>query len=83
MLKAVPYYTKVQELLDLTAEWTVLPWDENAAMTFMQLSQHRSGVGTMDLKIASITLANDATLLSRNLRDFQRVPNLKVEDWLP
>jgi tRNA(fMet)-specific endonuclease VapC len=36
----------------------------------------------MDLKIASIVLAHDATLLSRNLRDFQQVPNLRVEDWL-
>ena len=36
----------------------------------------------MDLKIASIALAANATLLSRNLRDFQRIPNLSVENWL-
>jgi tRNA(fMet)-specific endonuclease VapC len=36
----------------------------------------------MDLKIASIVLAHNAMLLSRNLRDFQQVPNLRVEDWL-
>jgi len=36
----------------------------------------------MDLKIASIVLAHDATLLSRNLRYFQQVLNLRVEDWL-
>jgi tRNA(fMet)-specific endonuclease VapC len=35
----------------------------------------------MDLKIASIVLANQATLLSANLRDFQQVPGLQVEDW--
>jgi tRNA(fMet)-specific endonuclease VapC len=35
----------------------------------------------MDLKIAAIALAHKATLLSRNLRDFSRVPDLKVEDW--
>jgi tRNA(fMet)-specific endonuclease VapC len=35
----------------------------------------------MDLKIAAIALANDATLLSRNLSDFARVPGLRVEDW--
>lgn len=80
--KAVPYYTKVQEILDLTAEWTVLPWDENAATTFKRLSRHQTGIGTMDLKIAAIALANSATLLSRNLRDFARVPGLTVEDWL-
>lgn len=41
----------------------------------------RPRIGTMDLKIAAIALANDATLLSRNLRDFGKVPGLRVEDW--
>jgi tRNA(fMet)-specific endonuclease VapC len=36
----------------------------------------------MDLRIAAIAMANDATLLSRNLRDFERVAGLKVENWL-
>ena len=36
----------------------------------------------MDLKIAAVTIANNAILLSRNLRDFQQIPELKVEDWL-
>ena len=36
----------------------------------------------MDLKIASIALANDATLLTRNTNDFRRVYGLRVEDWL-
>ncbi len=35
----------------------------------------------MDLKIAAITLANNATLLTRNLADFNKVPGLKAEDW--
>ena len=36
----------------------------------------------MDLRIASIALTHDATLLSRNLRDFTKIPGLRVEDWL-
>jgi len=35
----------------------------------------------MDLKIAAIVLAQNATLLTRNLSDFRKVPRLKVEDW--
>jgi tRNA(fMet)-specific endonuclease VapC len=35
----------------------------------------------MDLKIAATAIANNATLLSRNLKDFNKVPGLKVEDW--
>jgi tRNA(fMet)-specific endonuclease VapC len=38
-------------------------------------------IGTMDLKIAAIALAHGATLLSRNLVDFKKVPGLTVEDW--
>jgi tRNA(fMet)-specific endonuclease VapC len=35
----------------------------------------------MDLKIAAIVRARGATLLSRNLVDFRKVPGLKVADW--
>ncbi|MGD0518047.1 MAG: hypothetical protein ABSA26_10990 [Thermoguttaceae bacterium] len=38
-------------------------------------------IGTMDLRIASIALAQGFTILTRNLVDFEKVPNLKVEDW--
>jgi tRNA(fMet)-specific endonuclease VapC len=36
----------------------------------------------MDLKIAAIALVNQALLLSANLRDFEKVPQLRVENWL-
>jgi predicted nucleic acid-binding protein len=35
----------------------------------------------MDLKIAAIVLSQAATLLSKNLADFGKVPDLRVEDW--
>jgi tRNA(fMet)-specific endonuclease VapC len=35
----------------------------------------------MDLKIATIVLTRDATLLSRNLSDFGKVPGLRIADW--
>ena len=36
----------------------------------------------MDLKIASICLVRDGLLLTRNLSDFEKVPGLRVENWL-
>jgi tRNA(fMet)-specific endonuclease VapC len=37
--------------------------------------------GRDDLLIAAITLANHATLVTRNLKDFQPIPGLKLENW--
>ncbi len=49
---------------------------------FESLKQAGIRVGTMDLKIASIVLANDATLLTRNTNVFNRIPGLRIEGWL-
>lgn len=59
----------------------IIPFDESAAAEYEQLSGLRLRVGTRDQLIASIAIANKAILLSRNLRDFQRIPGLQVEDW--
>jgi predicted nucleic acid-binding protein len=36
----------------------------------------------VDLKIACIVLAHDATLLTRNTTDFAQVPELRADNWL-
>lgn len=59
----------------------VLDFDKDAAARYQSMRRARIRIGTMDLKIAAIALALDATLLSRNVADFRQVPNLKVEDW--
>ena len=41
----------------------------------------RVRIGTMDLTIAASALGHNALVLSGNLRDFQQVPGLDVEDW--
>ena len=58
-----------------------LEFDEAAATEFEKLQRLRLRVGTMDLKIATIALAHDATVLTRNSKDFSRVPGLRFEDW--
>lgn len=59
----------------------LMPFDEKAADVLEHLQKAKIRVGTQDLRIASICLANAVTLLTRNLSDFGKIPGLKVEDW--
>ena len=77
--------------METLMKFTVLPFDEEAANHFHRLQSGRVRICTMDLKMASICLAHDATLLTRpfdcaqgtrNLDDFRQVPGLRVENCL-
>jgi tRNA(fMet)-specific endonuclease VapC len=59
----------------------VLPFDGDVSARFQEMKARRLRVGTMDLKVAAVALANNALFVSRNLSDFRRVPGLRVEDW--
>ena len=74
-------YTLMIEILNTFANSPVLPFDGAASTTFATLVNSRIRVATMDLRIASIALSQNLTLLTRNQRDFGRVPNLVFEDW--
>ena len=78
---AVRGYIRLNSILKDFSSSQVLLFDELAANIFDDLRRQRIRVGTMDLRIAAIALSKQMTVLSRNLVDFQRVPNLKVEDW--
>jgi tRNA(fMet)-specific endonuclease VapC len=77
----VERYGRLNQTLHRYCAGTVLDFDERAAEEFQRLRKTRIRIGTMDLKIAAIALSHNATLLSRNLKDFSKVPGLKVEDW--
>jgi tRNA(fMet)-specific endonuclease VapC len=79
--RQVAYYERLLGLVAFFAEWEVLPFDQRAAVTFERLRQQRVRIGTMELKIAAMALGHNALVLSGNLRDFQQVPGLDVEDW--
>jgi tRNA(fMet)-specific endonuclease VapC len=80
--RQVSAYAKLTGVVDYFSRWTRLPFDDAAADHFADLRRQKVRIASMDLKIASMALVHDSLLLSANLRDFQQVPNLRLEDWL-
>ncbi len=61
----------------------IVPLDSKAAMEFDKLRQNKKlkKIGRKDLLIASIALANQTTLVTRNTKHFVHVAGLKLENW--
>jgi tRNA(fMet)-specific endonuclease VapC len=81
-MRQVNSYRQLRQLFRFFATWQVLDWTLEAASKFTELRALKIRTGTMDLKIACIALTNNATLLSRNRRDYEVIPGLRIEDWL-
>jgi tRNA(fMet)-specific endonuclease VapC len=81
-IRQVAGYRELTKLFEFYQQFEIVPFDEAAASRFDDLRGQRLRLGTMDLKIAATALVQNALLLSANLRDFQRVPGLRVENWL-
>ena len=77
----VEAYAKLRRHLDIYSRVQVLEFGERAGFEFDRLRAARIKIGSMDLKIAAIALASNATMLTRNLKDFSLIPNLRIEDW--
>lgn len=77
----VTAYQRLDQFLENFRKINVISFDENAAKVFQDLKSQKIRIGSMDLKIASIAISRKAILISRNLKDFEAVPNLVVNDW--
>jgi tRNA(fMet)-specific endonuclease VapC len=78
-----------QNLGKITAFLKALPileFDQDASVIFAQdkaqLKQQGIPIADMDLMIASITKANGFSLVTNNLKHFERIEKLKLERWL-
>jgi tRNA(fMet)-specific endonuclease VapC len=75
-----------EALTGFLAPLEIAPFDDFAAIHYGEIRAHleNSGlsIGAMDLMIASHARSLDVILVSNNLREFLRVPGLKVENWV-
>ncbi len=72
-------------LLRFLAILTVLPFDDYVAIEYGKIRAHLEAqgmpIGPMDLLIAAHAKAEGATLVTNNVREFSRVPGLRIENW--
>jgi tRNA(fMet)-specific endonuclease VapC len=72
-------------LIDVVGVLPVLPYDANAANIHAQIRIECAKKGKVppfaDGQIAAITIANGATLVTRNVKDFQSIETLRLVDW--
>jgi tRNA(fMet)-specific endonuclease VapC len=78
---ALAYDMLVSRLLPVWERFVVLSFSETSILRFEQLRSLRLNVGLMDLRIAAIALENNLTVVTRNQRDFGRVPGVAAVDW--
>jgi len=74
-------YANLRKTVDFYREMNLLDFDRAASTRYAELSRQKIRIGTKDLRIAAIALSVDGILVTRNWRDFQRVPGLLLEDW--
>lgn len=74
---------KIQEFLK---EIRVLEFSNQASFLFAEYKAHLKKQGNlvadMDLMIASIVLANDGVLVTNNIKHFERIKKLKLDNWM-
>lgn len=64
---------------------TIIPFSENCAVRAAHLRTHlkTSGqpVGPYDILIAGSALANNLIVVTSNIKEFERMPEIIIEDW--
>ncbi len=76
-----------QNILDqFVNRLNVLSWDRPAAREYglirSDLEVKGTPIGPLDMLIAAHALSREETLVSNNLKEFQRVENLRLENWI-
>lgn len=74
-------YELFQETFSDTRRLQILAYTSQAESLYQQWKHQGIHVSTHDLRIAAICVAHNTKLITRNRRDFERIPGLAVEFW--
>lgn len=77
----VQAYANLVASLQLFQQFPIVAFDAASENEYQHLRALRLHVGSQDLRIAACALAHRLTLVTRNRRDFGRIPGLGLADW--
>ena len=76
---------RIEQLAAITSVINVLPFRQQEAQAAAgiraRLEKQGNSIGPYDILIAGTAVAHAATLVSRNIKEFQRVEGLRIENW--
>jgi tRNA(fMet)-specific endonuclease VapC len=74
-------YLRLREMQEFFCGFRLVDFDITAEEIFAKLRKIHRRTKTMDLRIAATALAHDATLVTRNTKDFIDIENLRLDNW--
>jgi tRNA(fMet)-specific endonuclease VapC len=74
-------YRNLHTTFNSLKTFEVMDFSPAASSIYSFLLKQKIKIGTQDLRIAAIALSINGILVTRNQRDFAKVPNLAIEDW--
>jgi tRNA(fMet)-specific endonuclease VapC len=74
-------YRNLHTTFNSLKTFEVMDFSPAASSIYSFLLKQKIKIGTQDLRIAAIALSINGILVTRNQRDFAKVPNLAIKDW--
>ncbi len=74
-------YLKLRDTLQDIRMLNLLDFTQEASNFYEDLLRQKIRIGTRDLRIAATALSVNGIVITRNRKDFIKVPNLRIEDW--
>ena len=79
------YEQNIKIIRQFISPYKIIPFTEKEAVEYGKIRQFLTTegqpIGPNDMLIAATALANDAVLVTHNTGEFERVPNIRLEDW--
>ena len=84
--KSLNTYKNLEAVEEFVSHLEVLPYDAKASQHYGQIKAalEKKGqiIGENDIHIAAHAISHGLILVSNNVREFKRVPNLALENWV-